>query len=76
MIFDRGIERESSKKRDMDLLAYRLLLDQRRESKVSYRRERINELGGTGMKVPCDVWWIGGTALVNGVDFFPSDKER
>ena len=48
------------------MLDYRLLLEQRRESKVSFIGEMMHVLGGTGMEESCGVWWIDGTTLRNG----------
>ena len=53
----------------MDVLASRILLEQRRASKVSYRGERNHAFGGIVMEASCGMWWIGGTALVNGDEF-------
>ena len=60
----------------MDVLDYRLFLDQRRSSKVSLIGKKMHALGGTGMEASCSVWWIDGTALGNGNGFFLSAKGR
>ena len=75
-IFRRGVERESSKRWDMDVLASRMFLEQRRASNVSCIRERMHAFRGAVTEVSCDVWCIGGTSLGNGDDFFLSDVER
>ena len=69
-IFKRGIERESSKRWDMDVLTSGMLLERRRESNVSCSGERMHAFGGTVVEAFCGVWWIGGTALGNGGGFF------
>ena len=58
------------------MLDYRLLLEHRKQSKVSYRGERMYALGGTEMEASCGVWCIGGTAQGNGDGFFPLDEGR
>ena len=70
-LFRRGVERESSKRWDMDVLASRLFLGKRRLSNVSCRGEKIHAFGGTVVELSCGAWWIGGTALGNGGGFFP-----
>ena len=69
MIFGRGIERESSKRWEMDVLTYRIFLEQIRESNVSCIRERMHAFGGNVTEASCGVWWISGTTLANGDDF-------
>ena len=59
----------------MDVLDSRLFLKQRRASKVSCRGERIHAFGGIVMDAPCGVWWIGGTALINGDGFYVGQGE-
>ena len=48
------------------MLASRLFLEQIIASKVSCRGDMMHSFGGTVMKELCVLWWIGGTALVNG----------
>ena len=54
----------------MDVLDYRLFLEQRRASKVSFIGERMHAMVGTGMEASCSMWWIDGTALGNGNGLF------
>ena len=60
----------------MDVLTFRPLFEQSRASKFSRRGERIHTFMGTLMEASWGVWWIGGTALVNGDGFSPSAKGR
>ena len=64
-IFGRRIERESSKRWDIDMIAFRLFLEWSRALKVSCIGERMYSFGGIVVDASCGVWWMGGTVLVN-----------
>ena len=75
-IFRRGLERESLKRWDMDVLASGLFSEKRIASNVSFSGERMHAFGGTVAEASCGVWWIGGTALGNCDGFFLSSVGR
>ena len=58
------------------MLTSRLFLERSIASKVSLIGERINAFGGIVLDASCGVWWMCGTALVNGDGFFLSAKGR
>ena len=68
-IFGRGIEGESWKRQNMEVISYRLFLEQSRVSKVSCRWESTNSFGGIVLDASCGVWWMDSTAMRNGDGF-------
>ena len=64
-IFGRGIEREISKRQEVDVLASRLFLERSRASNISCSGDRMYAFGGPVTEVSCGVWWIVGAAVGN-----------
>ena len=49
---------------------FQAILGEKYSIKGFMRGERMHEFGGIVLDASCGVWWMGGTALVNGVGFF------
>ena len=75
-IFGRGIEGESWKRQNMEVISYRLFLEQSRVSKVSCRWESTNSFGGIVLDASCGVWWMDSTAMRNGDGFVSVGQEE